>query len=291
MEIQWYPGHMAKTKRELAADLKLVDIVCEILDARIPQSSRNPDIIRLSRGKPGLIILNRVDQADPAVTYAWAMHFKSKNYAVIETDAKTGAGVSAFLPAARALVADKIKRLAERGAAGRAVKVMIVGIPNVGKSTFINRLVGKKSAKAEDRPGVTRSRQWFAPPQGGVELLDTPGVLWPKFEDEKTGLHLAFTGAIRDEILDVETLAAKLFETLKRKAPGVVALRYKFDPSYCPDGFSMLKAAALKRGFLISGGEPDLERTARIVLDEFRGGRLGRLSLESPDELPEDIDD
>lgn len=219
MNIQWYPGHMTKTRRMIAEQIKNVDAVCEILDARIPLSSRNPDVDELTAGKPRLVVLNRVDQADPEATKKWAAHFRAKGYAVLESDARGGQGTAKFAAAVRELLADKLRAYAERGMAGRVVRVMILGIPNVGKSTFINKVAGRKTARTEDRPGVTRSKQWV-PIDRGLELLDTPGILWPKFEDQSVGLNLAFTGAVKDDILDIETLGCHLMAYLGGQYPG-----------------------------------------------------------------------
>ena len=290
MNIQWYPGHMTKTRRMIAEQLKNVDAVCEILDARIPVSSRNPDVEELTAGKPRLVVLNRADQADPASTKLWADHFRAKGYAVLETNAKAGAGTKQFAAAVRQLLADKLRSYAERGMAGRVVRVMILGIPNVGKSTFINQVAGRKTAKTEDRPGVTRSKQWV-PIDRGLELLDTPGILWPKFEDQSVGLNLAYTGAVKDEILDVETLGCHLMAYLGANYPEALKTGYKLpalperedgeeDVAY---GYRLLEAAGRKRGFLVSGGEVDTERMAKILLDEFRAGKLGRFTLELPE--------
>lgn len=284
MKIQWYPGHMAKTRRMITEQLKNVDAVCEILDARIPVSSRNPDVDGLTAGRPRLVILNRTDQADPNATKQWAAHFRRLGYAVLETDAHSGAGVSRFSAAVRELLKDKLKAYAEKGQAGRVVRVMILGIPNVGKSTLINRIAGRKTAKAEDRPGVTRSRQWV-PVDSGLELLDTPGILWPKFEDERVGLNLAYTGAVKDEILDTEELGGHLMALLRDRYPTALTERYRIEPKAEDSGYDLLEKAARKRGFLISGGETDTERMAKILLDEFRGGKLGRFTLEWPEEM------
>ena len=289
MNIQWYPGHMTKTRRMIVDQIKNVDAVCEIIDARIPVSSRNPDIDELTAGKPRLIVLNRVDQADPAATKRWAEHFKAKGYAVLETDAKGGVGTAKFAAAVRSLLAEKLKAYAAKGQ-NRVVRVMILGIPNVGKSTFINKIAGRKTAKTEDRPGVTRSKQWV-PIDAQLELLDTPGILWPKFEDQSVGLNLAFTGAVKDDILDIETLACHLMCYLGGRYPEALKTAYKLpslpqreeednDVAY---GYKLLEAAGRKRGFLISGGEIDTERMAKILLDEFRGGKLGRFTLEIPE--------
>lgn len=286
MNIQWYPGHMTKTRRKMAEYIKNVDLVCEIVDARIPQVSRNPEIDTLVGGKPRLMILNRIDLADPSATRAWAKYYRAQGCLVLEADSRSGQGIGKFSTAVREALADKIAQWQEKGQTGRSARVMIVGIPNVGKSTFINRVLGRKAAKAADKPGVTRGSQWFKV-DGGVDLLDTPGILWPKFDDERTGILLAVTGAVKDDILDAETLACKLFELLAVHAPESIQMRYKID---LPDeneafpGFSMLEQAGRKRGFLISGGEIDTERMARILLDEFRGGILGRITLETPEE-------
>jgi len=290
MNIQWYPGHMTKTRRQIEADLGQVDMVAEIIDARIPISSRNPDIDALVGTKPRLVVLNRADQADPEGNRLWAKHFKAQGFAVLETDSKTGKGVSGFSAAARELLKEQIGRWRAKGLVGRPVRAMVVGVPNVGKSTFINQVAKRKSAKAGDRPGVTRGKQWVTVDQG-LSLLDTPGILWPKFEDERVGLHLAYTGAVKDDIMDVETLACRLMDDLARRYPQVLAERYRLavpakeegeDPvAY---GYRLLEEAAGKRGFRISGGEFDTERMARILLDELRGGKLGRFTLELPEE-------
>ena len=218
MNIQWYPGHMTKTRRQMAEYIKQVDAVCEVVDARIPQVSRNPDMDEIAAGRPRMMILNRIDLADPNKTAVWAKHFRDQGMAVIQTDSRAGTGTQAFSNAVRALLADKIAQWNEKGLVGKAVRVMVVGIPNVGKSTFINRILGRKSAKAADRPGVTRGSQWFRV-DSGIDLLDTPGILWPKFDDERVGILLACTGAIKDDILDVETLGCKLMELLAEQAP------------------------------------------------------------------------
>ena len=289
MDIHWYPGHMTKTRRMIQADLKLVDLVAEVIDARIPISSRNPDIDELVGDKPRLIILNRADQADPEQTRAWTRWFKTRGYAVLETDSKTGGGVNQFSVVIKDALKEQIARWREKGQVGRPVRAMVVGIPNVGKSTFINKVAKKKSAKAGDRPGVTRGKQWITVDQG-LELLDTPGILWPKFEDETIGLHLAFTGAVRDAIMDVETLACHLIQLLAQRKPESLAARFKLVPEEGMDGWALLEAGARKRGFLISGGEVDLERMAHILLDEFRGGKMGRITLELPEDLERGAD-
>ena len=290
MNIQWYPGHMTKTRRMIADQIKYVDAVCEILDSRIPISSRNPDVDELTTGKPRLVVLNRVDQADPEATKKWAAYFRAKGYAVLESDAKGGMGTNKFSGAVRELLADKLRQYAERGQSGRVIRIMILGIPNVGKSTFINKIAGRKIAKTEDRPGVTRAKQWV-PIDKGLELLDTPGILWPKFEDQSVGLNLAYTGAVKDDILDTETLGCHLMAYLGERYPDALLTGYKL--SKLPEreeedndiayGYRLLETAGRRRGFLISGGEVDTERMAKILLDEFRGGKLGRFTLEMPE--------
>ncbi len=281
MNIQWYPGHMTKTRRRMAEYMRQVDAVCEVVDARIPEASRNPDLDGITNGKPRLIVLNRIDLADPKLTKQWSERFRDQGMAVIETDSRTGKGTKAFSPAVRELLSDKIMRWKEQGQIGKAVRVMVAGIPNVGKSAFINRILGRKSAKAADKPGVTRGTQWFRV-EGGIELLDTPGILWPKFDDERVGILLAITGAIRDEILDTETLGCKLMEILAENAPESVKQRYGIEPSEESGfpGYEMLQQAAKRRGFLIKGGGTDTERMSHILLDEFRSGTLGRITLE-----------
>ena len=289
MNIQWYPGHMTKTRRMIVEQVKNVDAVCEILDSRIPISSRNPDVDEMTVGKPRLVVLNRVDQSDMEATKRWAAYFRAKGYAVLESDAKSGVGTAKFSAAVRELLSDKLRAYAEKGQAGRVVRVMILGIPNVGKSTFINKVAGRKTAKTEDRPGVTRSKQWV-PIDKGLELLDTPGILWPKFEDQSVGLNLAFTGAVKDDILDVETLGCHLMACLGTQYPDALKTAYKLaslpgreeGENDIAWGYRLLEAAGRKRGFLISGGEVDTERMAKILLDEFRGGKLGRFTLELP---------
>ena len=284
LNIQWYPGHMAKTRRMIAEQMKNIDAVCEILDARIPFSSRNPDVEELTRHKPRLVVLNRIDLADPAATRQWAAYFRGKGYAVLEADARAGHGTGKFAAAVRELLAQKLAAYAEKGQAGRMIRVMILGIPNVGKSTFINKVSGRKTAKAEDRPGVTRSKQWI-PVDKSLELLDTPGMLWPKFDDPDVGIRLACTGAVRDEILDTEELACHLMAYLGRHYPQALLDRYKFQAEAEDSGYTLLEKAGRKRGFLVRGGEVDTERMAHILLDEFRAGKLGRFTLELPESL------
>ena len=291
MNIQWYPGHMTKTRRQIQADLKQVDLVAEIIDARIPISSRNPDIDELVGEKPRLIVLNRADQADPAMNKAWSDWFRKKGWSVLETNARDGKGVGQFSAAIKTALKEKLEQWKAKGLVGRPVRAMVVGVPNVGKSTFINQVAKKKSAKAGNKPGVTRGKQWVSV-DAGLELLDTPGILWPKFEDELTGIHLAFTGAVKDEIIDLETLACHLIELLAKRYPQALAERCKFPDIPAPQegeepvayGYRLLELAAQKRGMRISGGEADTERMSRTLLDEYRSGKLGRITFESPGE-------
>lgn len=283
MNIQWYPGHMTKTRRMIGENLKYVDLVAEVVDARIPISSRNPDIDDLVGTKPRIIVLNRADQADPAMNKVWGDWFRAQGFAVLETDAKTGRGVKDFANAARSALREKLEAWKAKGQVGRPIRAMIVGVPNVGKSTFINQVAKRKSAKAGDRPGVTRGKQWVAV-DAGMDLLDTPGILWPKFEDQSIGLNLAFTGAVKDEIMDIETLACHFMDLLNRRYPAALS-RYKLEADPEAQGWELLERAARKRGFLISGGEVDTERMAKILLDEYRGSKLGRFTLETPEDL------
>ncbi|MCL2627560.1 MAG: ribosome biogenesis GTPase YlqF [Oscillospiraceae bacterium] len=279
MNIQWYPGHMTKARRMIAENIKLIDAVCEIIDARIPISSRNPDLDEFTGSKPRLIIFNRVDQADPVQNKKWVAQLKKNGAAVIETDCKSGRGIERVNTAARELLAEKMAALVAKGQTGRKIRLMVVGIPNVGKSSFINRAAKRKAAKTSDKPGVTRGKQWIAL-DNGLELLDTPGVLWPKFEDQIVAENLAFTGAIRDEIMDIEELGAALMARLCAFYPQSLTERYKLSDLSDKSGYDLLHSAAQKRGFKISGGELDTERMAVILLDEFRGGKLGRITLE-----------
>ncbi len=278
--LSWFPGHMTKTKRMIASELPHMDAVCEILDARIPLSSRNPDVDDLTAGKSRLIVLNRADQADPAQTRRWSQYFRAKGWAVLEANAKGGVGTEKFAAAVRELLRDKLEAYAAKGQVGRVVRVMVLGIPNVGKSTFINKVAKRKTAKAEDRPGVTRSKQWV-PVDATLELLDTPGILWPKFDDPEVGKRLAFTGAVKDDVLDIEELACYLMDYLAAHYADVLTERYKITVEDGDSGYDLLEKAGRKRGFLMRGAQVDTERMARILLDEFRGGKLGRFTLET----------
>lgn len=278
--LSWYPGHMTKTKRMIVAEMGHMDAVCEILDARIPISSRNPDVDEMTAGKPRLVVLNRVDQADPKETARWAAYFRGKGYVVLESNAKNGVGTAQFAAAVRELLKDKLQSYADKGQVGRVVRVMVLGIPNVGKSTFINKVAKRKTAKAEDRPGVTRSKQWV-PVDSTLELLDTPGILWPRFDDPEVGKRLAFTGAIKDDVIDMEELACFLMDYLSRRYAPVLAERYKIEVEPEDSGYDLLEKAGRKRGFLMRGAQVDTQRMARVLLDEFRGGKLGRFTLET----------
>ena len=282
--IQWFPGHMAKTRRLIAENLKDVDLVFELLDARIPRSSENPEIAGLTAGRPRLTLLSKSSLADPAVTEAWKKSFRESGAACIFYDCRTGEGISEIAPAVRRLCADKLQKYRERGMEGRRLRAMIVGIPNVGKSSLINRLSATSKAKVEDRPGVTLNKQWVTTALG-FDLLDMPGVLWPKFDDRTVGENLALTGAIRDEIMDVEMLACVLCGRLRTAYPAMFAARYKFEETAVQEltDAALVEHIGRRRGFLVSGGEVDFLRTANMLLDEFRAGKIGRITLESPE--------
>ena len=290
-QVQWFPGHMAKTRRLMAANMKLVDAVVEMTDARIPYSSHNPEIGKLTQRKPRLVILNKSDAADPNVTDMWLDWFSKKNMCALALDCKSGKNINKFYVKLRELLADDIGRWNEKGMKGRPIRLMICGIPNVGKSSLINRLAGSKLAKVEDRPGVTRGKQWVRLDEG-FELLDMPGVLWPKFEDKLVGERLAFTGAVKDQIMDTEYLACRLLEYLKENYPELIIERYGIDLSGieepddemmgCTVGYELLERVGRKRGFLVRGGDINTERAAATVLDEYRAGKIGRLTLEKP---------
>lgn len=283
--IQWFPGHMAKTKRLISENLKNVDVVIEILDARIPYSSQNPDIRRLCATKPFIVLLNKASLADPKVTRIFSEHYTNQNTVCIETDCISGYGLNKIAPSIRALCESKLNKYEEKGMSGRSLKAMVVGIPNVGKSSLINRISGNKKAKVEDRPGVTLNKQWVDT-NIGIMLLDMPGVLWPKFEDKRVGENLAITGAIKDYILDIESIAMTLCGRLREHYPDELAARYKITSLPTleeADNYDLLCLIGKKRGFCISGGEIDTERTATMLLDEFRAGKIGRISLDFPD--------
>ena len=280
MSINWYPGHMEKSRRILDRDLKYIDAVCEITDARIPKSSRNPELKRICAGKRHMLVLNRADQADPTATALWIDHYKNNGYTVIATDSEKGGFTKSFSAAVHECCADLIKKNNEKGQTGRVTRLMIVGIPNVGKSSFINRLTGKKSAIAANRPGVTRSNVWYSL-NGEFDFMDTPGLLWPKIEDDEVGYKLAFTGTIKDEILDMEDLACRFIKILRENYSDVLKSRFGIEPEN-EDDFGLLGKIALKRSLLLKGGEPDTERAAKTLISEFRTGKLGRITLEKP---------
>ncbi len=281
--IQWFPGHMAKTRRSIKENLSLVDAVVEIIDARIPLSSQNPEMGKMTAGKPRLLVLNKRDMADSNVTDRWISYFRSQGIVAVSMDCKSGKGMKQFTSALEnQLLKDLLETRRAKGMSGAPVRVMIVGIPNVGKSSFINRMSGSKKAKVEDRPGVTRTKQWVKLGDR-IEMLDMPGVLWPKFEDQGVARRLAFTGAIKDDIVDIETLAMLLLEYLAENYPAALKERYKMDVSGQP-GKDLLELLGRKRGMLISGGEVNTERAAIMLLDEFRAGKIGSISLEMPEE-------
>ena len=279
--IQWFPGHMTKTKRQIEKTMKLVDADAEIVDARVPVSSRNPILHQLIQGKPRVILLNKADMADPQQTARWIEHYKQQGITAIAVDCRSGKGMNNFIPTVRTVLKDRIAAWERKGMVGRTIRVMVVGIPNVGKSSMINRLAKGAKASVEDRPGVTRQNRWFTITKD-FELLDTPGVLWPKFEDKQVGEHLAFTGAVKDAVVDMELLASRLIEKLQELYPKALTERYKLediDLTGLP-GYEILEHIGRKRGMLISGGEINTERAAIAVLDEFRGAKLGRITLE-----------
>ena len=281
--IQWFPGHMTKTKRQIQASLKLVDAVAEIIDARIPISSRNPDLARLIQNKPRIILLNKCDMANQTATKMWIDHFEKQGITAIAVDCKSGRGLNKFAPAVNKVMSERINRLKSKGMVNPMMRIMIVGIPNVGKSSFINKIAKQNRAKVEDRPGVTRGNQWFTIAKN-LEMLDTPGVLWPKFNDKIVGEHLAFTGAVKDQILDIELLAVRLLDFLKKLKPADFISRFKLEETELDniDSYELLKIIARKRGMLVSGGEVNTERAAIMLLDEFRSAKLGRITVEMP---------
>ena len=284
LNIQWFPGHMTKAQRMIEEHMKQVDAVCEILDARIPMASRNPDIDRLAGDKPRIVVLNRTDLADPKATARWHTAFQRQSMTVLETDSRSGKGVNGFAGAVRTALRDKIEAYAAKGQVGRPVRVMVLGIPNVGKSTFINKVARRKAAAAGDRPGVTRGKQWITVDQG-LLLLDTPGILWPKFEDPEVGMRLAYTGAVKEDVIDTETLACHFIALLAKYYPQTLSERYKLEAPEDADGYELLQLAGKKRGYLVSGGEVNTERMAKALMDDYRSGKLGKLTLESPEDM------
>lgn len=279
--VQWFPGHMAKTRRIIRESLKLVDGVVELVDARIPYSSSNPELDKIIKDKPRIVLLNKCDVADPDATKIWLDYYKSKNMYALAVDCRTGRGLNRFTNTVKKALAPVIAKNEEKGMQGKALRLMVVGIPNTGKSSFINRMAGNAKAKVADKAGVTHQQQWF-PVGSGIELLDTPGVLWPKFDDPEVGDKLAFTGAVKDEVTDLETLSCRLLETLSKTHPRAILSRYKLDSIDGLQGWEIFERIGKKRGFLIKGGEIDYERTAVMLCDEFRGGRLGKITLELP---------
>lgn len=281
--IQWFPGHMTKTKRQIQANLKLVDAVAEIIDARIPISSRNPDLNGIIQSKPRVILLNKCDMANRTATKMWIDHFAKQGITAIAVDCKSGRGLNKFPQAVNTVLSEKINRLKSKGMRNPMMRIMIVGIPNVGKSSFINRISRQNRAKVEDRPGVTRGNQWFTI-SNNIEMLDTPGVLWPKFDDQIVGEHLAFTGAVKDQVIDVELLAVRLLDFLKKLKPAEFIARFKLEDMDLDntDSYELLRIIGKKRGMLVSGGEIDTERAAIMLLDEFRAAKLGRITVEMP---------
>ena len=282
--IQWFPGHMAKTRRKIKECLPLVDAVAEIVDSRIPVSSRNPDLAGIISGKPRIILLNKCDMADEKITERWINYYKSQGVIALPLDCKSGKGVGGFIKSTKVLLADNLKRYREKGMVGKPLRIMVVGIPNVGKSSFINKMAKNNKARVEDRPGVTRGNQWFRIDKE-LELLDTPGVLWPKFEDKTVGEHLAFTGAVKDNVVDIEFLAMRLLEYLANAYPSLLEERYKLNPTEFQDYYDLLCEVGKKRGMMMRGGVVDTERAAVYVLDEFRSGKLGRITIEAPEVL------
>lgn len=282
--IQWFPGHMTKTKRQIQASLKLVDAVAEILDARIPLSSKNPDLQKLIQNKPKVVLLNKCDMANQTATSRWIDYYASQGITAIAVDCKSGKGLNKFAPAVNNVLSERRERLKAKGMINPMLRIMIVGIPNVGKSSFINRVAKQNRAKVEDRPGVTRGNQWYSIAKN-IEMLDTPGVLWPKFDDKIVGERLAFTGAVKDQILDTELLAVRLLDFLRSLKPADFIARFKLEDIDLDaiDSYELLNVIGKKRGMLISGGEIDIERAAIMLLDEFRSGKLGRITLEMPE--------
>lgn len=282
MHFQWYPGHMTKAKRMMQENIKLIDLVIELVDARIPLSSRNPDIDELGKNKARLVLLNKADLAEDKWNDAWAEYFKKKGFSVVKVNSRKGGGIKSIQGVIREACAEKIERDRKRGILNRPVRAMVVGIPNVGKSTFINALAGKACAKTGNKPGVTKGKQWIRLNKQ-VELLDTPGILWPKFEDQEVGLKLAFIGSIKDEVLQTEELAAELIHFLRTAYPEVLADKYDIEMD--EDDYVVLNLIAKSRNCIVRGNELDTEKAALLLLDDFRNGKLGRLTLEYPQEI------
>ncbi len=280
--VQWFPGHMAKTRRLIKESLPFVDLVTEIVDARIPMSSSNPELKEMIGNKPRIVLLNKCDVADEKATSEWVEYYKRNGIYALPVDCRSGKGLNAYLPLVRNVLKDKIKRNTEKGMVGKPLRVMVVGIPNTGKSSFINKMAGRNRAKVADKPGVTRSNSWFAV-GSGIELLDTPGVLWPKFDDKSVGDKLAFIGSVKDEVVDIESLAMRLIGVLKDGYADRLTERFKITDFQDKETYEILEMIGRKRGMLISGGEIDYERASVMLLDEYRGGKLGRLSLELPE--------
>ena len=286
VDIQWFPGHMAKTRRLMKANLPLVDVVVEITDARVPASSRNPEMKNLVGGKPRVVVLNKCDRADEALTAEWIEYYRANGVKAIAMDCRSGKGLNKLVPTVKEVMKKELEKRAAKGMEGKPIRIMVVGIPNVGKSSFINRVAGGKRTKVEDRPGVTRGKQWVTL-EKGIDLLDMPGVLWPKFDDKTVGEHLAFTGAIKDDILDTELLAMRLADLLNREWHSLLCERYKLTDEETADiePYDLLSLIGAKRGMKVSGGDVNTERAAAMLLDEFRGGKIGRITLEMPNEL------
>ena len=286
VDIQWFPGHMAKTRRLMKANLPLVDVVVEITDARVPASSRNPEMKNLVGGKPRVVVLNKCDMADEALTAEWIEYYRANGVKAIAMDCRSGKGLNKLVPTVKEVMKKELEKRAAKGMEGKPIRIMVVGIPNVGKSSFINRVAGGKRTKVEDRPGVTRGKQWVTL-EKGIDLLDMPGVLWPKFDDKTVGEHLAFTGAIKDDILDTELLAMRLADLLNREWHSLLCERYKLTDEETAniEPYDLLSLIGAKRGMKISGGDVNTERAAAMLLDEFRGGKIGRITLEMPNEL------
>ena len=286
VDIQWFPGHMAKTRRLMKANLPLVDVVVEITDARVPASSRNPEMKNLVGGKPRVVVLNKCDMADEALTAEWIEYYRANGVKAIAMDCRSGKGLNKLVPTVKEVMKKELEKRAAKGMEGKPIRIMVVGIPNVGKSSFINRVAGGKRTKVEDRPGVTRGKQWVTL-EKGIDLLDMPGVLWPKFDDKTVGEHLAFTGAIKDDILDTELLAIRLADLLNREWHSLLCERYKLTDEETADiePYDLLSLIGAKRGMKVSGGDVNTERAAAMLLDEFRGGKIGRITLEMPNEL------